>query len=489
MCSDAITALTKQAQQDVARLSYPSRRWTLPRQYNGQGVQDVVVIGGGQSGISTAFGLQREAVDKVLILEQKPAGLAGPWIDFARMHTLRTPKTVSGPELGVPSLLVQSWYEANYGAQAWADLTKISRQDWQAYLVWLADVLQSPIRHGVTVSDIGPVDGGAQDPEAILRIDLFDTLTGGTLDPVFARAVVLANGIEGAGNWTIPAQITTALPQHLYAHTSQAIDFAALKGKRVVVLGAGASAFDNAATALEAGAGAVTLLARRKELPAVNPYRWMEFSGFLRHFAQLPDLMKWRYMRRIFEMNQPPPQDTYDRCARHGQFALITGAPVDAIAMQGEDIVLQTPQGNIRADFLIIGTGFAIDFSARPELRQMAGKVALWGDRFTPPKGEENRQLASFPWLDDGFALQEKTAGTAPWLNQIYCYTFAAMPSLACSAGISALKFGMDRLVGSITRQLFVNDADQHLQSLLAYDEIELRLNPISQERHDTAAQ
>ena len=39
----------------------------------------------------------------------------------------------------------------------------------------------------------------------------------------------------------------------VFAHTADAIDFAALAGKSVAVLGAAASAFDAAATALEAG--------------------------------------------------------------------------------------------------------------------------------------------------------------------------------------------------------------------------------------------
>ena len=50
------------------------------------------------------------------------------------------------------------------------------------------------------------------------------------------------------------------------------------------------------------------------------------------------------------------------------------------------------------------------------------------------------------------------------------------MPSLACSAGISALKFGVDRIAGGISRALFVEDADTHLQSLRDYDEQELDL-------------
>jgi hypothetical protein len=51
------------------------------------------------------------------------------------------------------------------------------------------------------------------------------------------------------------------------------------------------------------------------------------------------------------------------------------------------------------------------------------------------------------------------------------------MPSLGCSAGISALKFGVERIVSGISRDLFVEDADAHLQSLFNYNEPELDTN------------
>ena len=51
----------------------------------------------------------------------------------------------------------------------------------------------------------------------------------------------------------------------LYAHTADAIDFAALRGKSVAVIGGAASAFDAAAVALEAGAAPVHLFARRAD--------------------------------------------------------------------------------------------------------------------------------------------------------------------------------------------------------------------------------
>ena len=61
------------------------------------------------------------------------------------------------------------------------------------------------------------------------------------------------------------------LPKEYWAHTTESIDFAPLAGKRVAVIGAGASAFDYAATALEAGAAGVDLFFRRPELPSGEP--------------------------------------------------------------------------------------------------------------------------------------------------------------------------------------------------------------------------
>jgi len=84
--------------------------------------------------------------------------------------------------------------------------------------------------------------------------------------------------------------------------------------------------------------------------------------------------------------------------------------------------------------------------------------------------------LGAYPYLSGNFQFTEKTPGSAPFLSSIFSYTFAAMPSLACSAGISALKFGIDRIANGITRALFVEDADLHLQSLQQYDDPELNI-------------
>src|SRR5262249_8760862 len=141
------------------------------------------------------------------------------------------------------------------------------------------------------------------------------------IERVHARKIVLATGYEGNGGWRIPLSLVTDLPVELYAHSTDDIDFSGLSGKRVGVLGVGASAFDNAAAALEADAKRVDLCFRRLNMPRVNPLLWAHFPGMLGHFPELTDLDRWRFTRRMLEeFPQPPPQDAYWRCRKFENF-------------------------------------------------------------------------------------------------------------------------------------------------------------------------
>jgi cation diffusion facilitator CzcD-associated flavoprotein CzcO len=453
-----LQALEARVREDLALLDYPARPWVPKR----DGVLDVLIVGAGQGGVATAFGLLREKITNILVVDRAPAGQEGPWTTFARMLTLRTPKHVNGPDLGVASLTPRAWYEARFGAEAWTRLDKIPRELWQEYLVWYRRVLDLPVRNDVAVTGIAP-----EGDVLLATLDSGETLR--------ARRIVLATGIDGSGRWHIPGFITANLPRARYAHTSETLDLAALAGKRVGVLGAGASAFDNAATVLEAGAASVQLCLRRREIPRVNPYRWMESAGFLGQFAELPDLARWRFQRHIFTMNQPPPPDTVRRCTRFPQFAIRTFTPWLDARLAGEEIRVGTPQGELAFDFLIIGTGFSMDLALRPELAGFAGAIATWRDRFTPPAGEEDAVLASYPYLDRGFAFTERVPGTAPFLSRLHNFTFGATLSMGLSgASISGMKFGVRRLVGAVARGLFLEDAAVHYGDLLGYDVQEL---------------
>jgi FAD-dependent urate hydroxylase len=472
-----LNELTRRVAFELECLGYPARAWVPPRRHAGQPVHDVVIIGGGQSGVALAFRLLRERVSNIRVLDRSAEGREGPWITFARMHTLRTPKDVIGPELGIPSLSVRAWYEASFGEGSWAGVDRIPREVWHDYLLWVRRTVGIDVTNDAEVTDIEPLNDGLLAVTA--RIN-------GQPQTLITRNVALTTGMEGCGRWTVPDIISKALPRERYAHTADAIDFTALAGKRVGVIGAGASAFDNAAVALEHRAAAVGLYVRRKKLPIVNPNRWMEFAGFMRHFGDLDDVRKWRFMKFIFDANQPPPQDTFERCARFPNFEIHLGCPLENVALAGDTIRLQTPQGSASAHFLIVGTGFAIDFAARPELDRIAPHIARWSDRYQPPAGEENARLGAYPYLSSYFQFTEKRPGTAPYLKNIFSYTYAAMPSLACTAGISQLKFGLDRIGFGITRELFLADADHHFVTLRDYSEPELDTSAFDAARRAT---
>ena len=460
-----LAELERRVRFELECLGYPSRQWTIEKSRDGMKVHDVIVVGGGQSGVSIAFRLLRERITNIRVLDRSAAGAEGPWVTFARMHTLRTPKVVTGPDLGIPSLSPRAWWEAQFGARSWEGLNRIPREAWQAYLMWIRKIVGIDISNKAEVTDVEPLSDGLLAVHANI---------GGTAQRLLARKVVLATGVEGCGRWAVPAVIAEALPKERYAHTADPIDFRALAGKTVAVVGGGASAFDNAAMALEAGAASIALFVRRKQLPTINPNRWMEFAGFLRHFGDLDDARKWRFMKIIFDMNQPPPQDTFDRCACRQNFFMYLGCPVDRVRFENDKIELTHSEGRQMFDFLIAGTGFVVDLAARPELARFHHLIARWSDRYSPQAGEEQALLGAYPYLSPNFQFMEKTAGAAPYLKNIFSYTFAAMPSLACSAGISALKFGLDRIANGITGSLFIEDSDLHLQSLRDYSEPEL---------------
>lgn len=459
-----LAALEQAVARELQLTAYPNKPWVPERRQDGQTVLDVLVVGAGQGGLATAFALLRDRIDRVLVVDDNPPGAEGPWATFARMHTLRTPKHVTGPDLGLPSLTPEAWYTARYGGEAWQGLGKISRLDWQAYLDWFRTVTRLPIRHETKVGALEPVGD-------LWRVPLISSRGE---EVVWARRVVLATGIDGSGAWEVPAWVTRDLPRERWVHTSDRIDYARFRGKRVAVLGAGASAFDCAGTALEAGAAEVRLYARRTDLPLVNPYRWMEQTGFLKHYWSLPDDAKWQMMTRIWTMNQPPTTDSMERCRKHAVFALHTGCQWEGAVVEGDAIHFRGTAAP-PADVLILGTGFVIDLSRRPELAHVHQDIAVWRDCFTPPAELAHPVLASFPYLAPDFSHLPKPGRHAPHLSRLHTYTFGAMPSAGLSgASISGMKFATRRLVDGIGQSLWLEDQGHHVASLLAYNDPEL---------------
>jgi cation diffusion facilitator CzcD-associated flavoprotein CzcO len=462
--SAGLAQLEAVIRRDLELTDYPKRDWVLSRTApDGRPVLDVLIIGGGQGGLSTAFGLMREKVRNILVVDQNPRNYEGPWRTFARMITLRTPKYLTGPDHGIPNLTIRAWFEAQYGEQAWEDLHLIPKEMWADYLAWYRDLLDLPVQNNTQAGALTWWPEGR-----CFRVPL--TGPEGSREAL-ARKVVLATGIEGSGRWDIPAMVRDNLDPTCYAHTRNDIDFDALKGKRIGVLGAGASAFDNASVALESGAGSVHLFFRRKKLPTINPYRWAEFVGYLRHHGDLPDADRWRFVLQILKMGQLPPTDTFERARSFPHFHLVREAPWQAVRQQGSEVIVSTPQGEFTFDFLIIGTGFVTDLTLRPELTHLVPHIALWQDRYTPPDALKHADLSRHPYLGPSFEFLEKTPGSAPYLNSLFNYTFGGLASLGFGGGsISGMKYSQPRLVGGITRQLYLEDTDAYFQSLCDFD-------------------
>jgi cation diffusion facilitator CzcD-associated flavoprotein CzcO len=472
--------------RDLELLSYPERAWLPPRRtVDGQPIYDVLIVGAGQGGLAAAFGLLRERITNILVVDENPADRAGPWLNFARMRTLRTPKYLTGPDLGIPSLTPRAWYEAQHGAGSWQALGLIPKELWADYLAWYRSTLGIPVRPctragalawnaaercwDVPCVEVAPPSPGTTSPSP-------EGAGPPAVTVLHARRVVLATGIEGSGQWAIPDMIARALPRHLYAHTRWPIDFEALRGKRVAVLGCGASAFDNASTALEQGAREVRLYFRRKDLVRVNAYRWAEFVGFLRHMGDLPDADKWRFVSQIVRMGQLPPTDTYRRATQHAGFHLQPGSAWKSVDVRGDGVIaIDTASGTYEADFVIVGTGFVTDLSLRPELAHIERDIARWSDRYTPPAADRNEDLLRHPYLGPSFEFTERTPGSAPHLGTLYNYTFGGLLSLGFGgASISGMKYSIPRLVGGITRSFFLEDRDAYFDSLCSFGEREI---------------
>ena len=159
--NSALIALEAQVRADLAKTAHPDAAWLTPKLGpDNRPALDVLVVGAGQSGLATAFGLMRSQVSNILVLDKSEEGKEGPWLTYARMHTLRSPKHFTGPDLDIPSLTYQSWHEARFGEEDWRNLDLISRELWAEYLFWFRRVLDLPVRNGCEVIGILPASGG-----------------------------------------------------------------------------------------------------------------------------------------------------------------------------------------------------------------------------------------------------------------------------------------------------------------------------------------
>ena len=456
----SLDKLSSFARHELAQLNFPPANWVPPTDGpDGAPLLDVLVVGGGMCGQTATFALMREGLRNIRCVDREPRGREGPWATFARMDILRSPKHLTGPDLGVASLTYRAWHEAKYGLEHWEKLHKIARLDWAAYLLWVRDTVQLPVENEVEVTSLD------------LQLKFVRAMVNGKA--VHAKKIILALGREGSGALRWP-EFETFNPDNRGArvfHSADDIDFKALKDKRIGILGAGSSAFDNAGEALDAGAAEVVMFARRPQLPQVNKSKWTAFPGFQHGYAALDDASRWRFYTYIFGEQVPPPYESVLRCEKHKGFSLRFSEGWKDIE-EKDELRITTSKGQYVFDAVIVCTGFDVNLMDRPEIASFRDAIETWRSRVSKEEAEKFPEEARFPYLGDAFQLRGKAEG----LERVHVFNWGAtMSHGALSGDIPGIEIGANRLAQGVARDLFLEDADLHYRKLLDHNEDELK--------------
>ncbi|HEY3515906.1 MAG TPA: FAD-dependent oxidoreductase [Gammaproteobacteria bacterium] len=453
--ADAAERLDKQTQNALRWIGRDPADWVRPR----AGVDhNVVIVGGGQSGLSIAYGLRRKGVGRVTVIDRASPGETGIWRTIARMHQLRTPKTLAGPELGNAALSFRAWYETLHGTSAFDALDRIPRTDWADYLDWFQRATGTMVRYRTRLLEIEPQGD-------LLRLHLEADGVGRVET---ARKVVLANGYAGAGGPNVP-EFVRALPPDLWTHTTGNIPFATLAGKVVGVVGAGSSAFDAAAVALESGAAEVHMFSRRAYIdypagapaPQAAPPPDRGYPNVSELAYELPDAVRWRNFllgdRRVASV----PLDSIQRAVEFDNFHIHLNSSLSDVVRSGDGKVTgKVDNKSFQFDHLIAATGYRIDLAAQPELARIHEAIALWGDRYKPSAGDESAAGAAHPYLGSGFEFLPRNATGAEFLRNIHCFNLAAALSFGVPVGDVPSVVDQPRLVAAMARDFYLEGVD-----------------------------
>jgi cation diffusion facilitator CzcD-associated flavoprotein CzcO len=468
--ASGLEALAGEVRRDFERLLFPAANWVPSVEGpDGRPALDVLIIGGGMCGQTAGFALMREGVRNMRIIDRAQRSREGPWGTYARMETLRSPKHLTGPDIGFPSLTFRAWYEAQHGEEGWRRLYKITTADWLRYLLWVRDTVPIVIENGVEATELTLCPG-------FVRVSL-----AGAGEPrtVYARKVILAGGRDGSGALHVPQfpslQGTATAERARVFHSADDIDFARFRGGRIGVLGASASAFDNAAVALETGAAEVRLFSRRAQLPQINKSKWTVFPGFFHGYADLDDARRWAIYSYILSEGVPPPHESVLRCDHHAGFTIHFAEPWLDVIPTPEVVRVVTGRACYAFDAVILATGFSVDLPRRPELARLHDRIALWADRISREEAAQSPECARFPYLGPGFEFIERMPDAAPGLGRIHCFNAGATMSHAALAGdIPGLGYGANRLARAIARSLLLDSVDKLEEALHAHDDREL---------------
>lgn len=221
---------------------------------------------------------------------------------------------------------------------------------------------------------------------------------------VYARRVIVAVGISYFSS--VPA-ILAQLPSNLVSHSSAHSDLSGFDGRKVAVVGAGASALDLAGLLHAAGAS-VELIARAPSIRFQDPPRSLSWSERVRNprtgigsgpemlfYAHLPHL--FRYLPEPVRLNRVqkilgPAPGWFSKEEVIGKVLFHLNSTIVSASGEGDRVVLELTGNNghrerVESDHVIAATGYKVDLSRVPfldpqlcaQIRKTGGAPALSG--------------------------------------------------------------------------------------------------------------
>ncbi|ELX8379557.1 NAD(P)-binding domain-containing protein [Providencia vermicola] len=460
---NGLKALEEHIIQDLQYLNLPLNRWSLSPNSTDNHQLDVAIIGAGMSGITAAFALKLQGVEAI-VFDQAPEGNEGPWKQPALMETLRSPKHVVGPALASPSLTFQAWFKAQFGTDAWEALDKIPRLQWDEYLQWFKKMTAPTV-----LNEYQLIDTQLNSQGCILT---FQTHHG--QQQYQAQHVILATGMESFSEPNIP-DFMDGIPHRYWEHSYTGSDYSRFDGLDIAVVGYSAGAMDSSATALEHGARSVELLIRAKDMPRVNRGKVAGNPGFTQAYEHLTDAQKWHYSDYVVKAKTPAPHGSTLRVSRHDNAYFNFDTQIKQIDVKDDKLHLSTTTGNYVVDYLILATGYRINWQRHNAFSNIAPFIRTWADMYTPPNEEQNAEFSAYPYLGGHFEFLPKAECDLPELSNIYCFNLAASLSMGPMIGlIPNTNTSAQKLAEHIAAKLYLAYHEQHLQQVKQSTEAEL---------------
>lgn len=455
---------------------YSRQSWVRPATTaSGDKIHDVVVIGAGQNGLALAYQLKLRGVRRIVAVDRQPADQPGPWSSFARMHQLRTPKSIPGPDCGNPLLSFRAWFCSAHSAAEYASFDFIPLWYWREYLAWFRRILDIETVNDVAVDDI------EWDPEdACFRLHTDTPVT------FTARTVCLATGITATGEWSVPPELTSLLPSGVFFDAWEAIPWPELAGADVAIAGAGATAFDNAIQALAAGCRSATVIGRRpfpKKDVYVELWRGRDDSSvfpdeassppadqldaLLAYHVDLADADRLRLISALFRYGRSPANAEYlARLPDLDRMTILEECPIERIDLDPATGRVRISGKGERWEFdrVIFATGPRGGIDSRPELRRVAAKTLTWGDVAGDLAADLDHH--TYPKLTTHYQLQPKPGVVADELSRIYCLA----EIVHATVGLQSVQHVVPKVAAHIAASLFseqVSDTISFVESLL----------------------